>query len=53
MDTSGLATLLEAMRTAHQQGTQLVLCGIQQQPGYLLKVTELDHVFEIDEDPKP
>ena len=53
MDTSGLATLLEAMRTAHQQGTQLVLSGIQQQPGYLLKVTELDHVFEIDEDPKP
>ena len=53
MDTSGLATLLEAMRTACQQGTQLVLCGIQQQPGYLLKVTDLDHVFEIDEDPKP
>jgi anti-sigma B factor antagonist len=51
MDTSGLATLLEAMRTAHQQGTQLVLSGIQQQPGYLLKVTELDHVFEIDEGP--
>jgi anti-anti-sigma factor len=53
MDTSGLATLLEAMRTAHQQGTQLVLSGIQQQPGYLLKVTELDHVFEIDEGPNP
>jgi len=53
MDTSGLATLLEAMRTAHQQGTRLVLSGIQQQPGYLLKVTELDHLFEIDEVPKP
>ena len=53
MDTSGLATLMEAMRTARQQGTRLVLSGIQQQPGYLLKVTELDHVFEIEEDPKP
>ena len=51
MDTSGLATLMEAMRTARQQGTRLVLSGIQQQPGYLLKVTELDHLFEIDEGP--
>jgi anti-sigma B factor antagonist len=53
MDTAGLATLIEAMRTARQQGTRLVLSGIQQQPGYLLKVTELDHLFEIDEGPKP
>ena len=51
MDTSGLATLMEAMRTARQQGTRLVLSGIQQQPGYLLKVTDLDHVFEIDKGP--
>jgi anti-anti-sigma regulatory factor len=42
---------MEAMRTARQQGTRLVLSGIQQQPGYLLKVTDLDHVFEIDEGP--
>ena len=41
MDTSGLATLMEAMRTARQQGTRLVLSGIQQQPRYLLKVTEI------------
>jgi anti-sigma B factor antagonist len=53
MDTAGLATLIEAMRRARQQGTRLVLSGIQQQPGYLLKVTDLDHVFEIDEGPKP
>jgi anti-sigma B factor antagonist len=49
MDTSGLATLVEAMRTARQQGTRLVLSGIQQQPNYLLKVTDLNHVFEIEE----
>ena len=49
MDTSGLATLMEAMRTARQQNTRLVLSGIQQQPRYLLEVTDLDHVFEIEE----
>jgi anti-sigma B factor antagonist len=49
MDTSGLATLMETMRIARQQGTQLVLSGIQNQPRYLLQVTDLDHVFEIEE----
>jgi anti-sigma B factor antagonist len=48
MDTSGLATLMEAMRIARQQGTRLVLGGIQNQPRYLLEVTDLDHVFEIE-----
>jgi anti-sigma B factor antagonist len=49
MDTSGLATLIETMRIARQQGTRLVLSGIQNQPRYLLQVTDLDHVFEIEE----
>jgi anti-sigma B factor antagonist len=49
MDTSGLATLMETMRIARQQGTRLVLSGIQNQPRYLLEVTDLDHVFEIEE----
>ena len=48
MDTSGLATLMEAMRIARRQGTRLVLGGIQDQPRYLLEVTDLDHVFEIE-----
>lgn len=48
MDTSGLAALMEAMGTARQQGTRLVLCGIQEQLRSLLKVTDLDHVFEIE-----
>lgn len=52
MDTSGLATLMEATRTARQQGTRLILSGIQQQPRYLLKVTDLDHVFAIEEGSK-
>ena len=49
IDTSGLATLMEANRTAHQQGTRLVLSGIREQPRYLLKINHLDHVFEIEE----
>jgi anti-sigma B factor antagonist len=51
MDTSGLATLMEAMRSARQQGTRLVLGSIQAQPRYLFKVTNLDHVFGIEEGP--
>jgi anti-sigma B factor antagonist len=49
MDTSGLATLMEAMRNARQQGTRLVLGSIQAQPRYLLNVTDLDHVFGVEE----
>lgn len=49
MDTSGLATLVETMRIGRQQGTRLVLRGIQNQPRYLLETTDLDHVFEIEE----
>jgi anti-anti-sigma regulatory factor len=37
------------MRTARQQGTRLVLCGVQEQPRYLLKVTDLDHIVEIEQ----
>jgi anti-sigma B factor antagonist len=49
MDTSGLATLMEAMKIARQQGTRLILRGIQEQPRSLLKVTDLDQVFEMEE----
>jgi len=49
MDTSGLATLLEALRIAHQKGKRLALRGIQKQPRFLFEATELDHVFEIEE----
>ena len=48
IDTSGLATLMEAMRIARRQGTRLVLSGIQDQPRYLLEITDLDHIFEIE-----
>jgi len=53
MDTSGLATLIEAMRIARKQHTELVLRGIQEQPRYLLKVTDLDRLVPIEEEAKP
>lgn len=52
MDTSGLATLIEAMRIARKQQTELVLRGVQEQPRYLLKVTDLDRLFPIEEEAK-
>ena len=51
MDTSGLATLMEALRSARQPGTRLVLGSIQAQPRYLLKATDLDQVFGVEEAP--
>lgn len=49
MDTSAVATLLEAVRIARRQGTRLVLSGLQGQPGHLLKVGLLHQLFEIIE----
>lgn len=51
MDTSGLATLIESLRIANQQGTRLLLRGIQPQPCHLLKASELDRVLELEEVP--
>jgi anti-sigma B factor antagonist len=53
MDTSGLATLIEAARIARRQRTELVLRGLQEQPRYLFKVTDLDRLFPIEEEAKP
>jgi anti-sigma B factor antagonist len=47
IDTSGLATLVEASRIAHQQGARLVLTGIQGQIRYLFDVSHLDQLFDI------
>ncbi len=48
IDTSGLATLLEAAGKARKQGTRLVLNTIQDQPRYLLEITHLDRLFDIE-----
>jgi anti-sigma B factor antagonist len=48
MDTSCLASLLESLWQAHQQGKATALQGVQDQPRYLFEVTELDHLFEMN-----
>ena len=45
IDSSGLATLMEAMRIAGQQGTRLVLTGVKGQPRYLFCATKFDQIF--------
>jgi len=47
IDTSGLATLVEAVRIARRQGTQMLLGGIHDQPRYLFEISHLDRLFEM------
>ena len=47
IDTSGLATLVEADRIAYKQGTRLILSGLQNQPRFLFDITNLDRLFEM------
>jgi anti-sigma B factor antagonist len=53
IDSSGVATLVEAMRIAAQQGTRLVLAGVRGQPHYLFCATQFDQIFPIVEQAKP
>jgi anti-sigma B factor antagonist len=46
IDTSGLATLVEAARVARGQGTRLVLGGMKDQPRYLFEIAHLERFFE-------
>ncbi len=46
IDTSGLATLVEAARIARGQGTRLTLRGMKDQPLYLFEITHLDRLFD-------
>lgn len=47
IDTSGVATLMEAARIARKQGQQLILAGLHDQPRHFLEVTHLDHLFDV------
>ena len=47
IDTSGLATLVDAARMARQQGTRMFLSGIHDQPRYLIEITHLDRLLEM------
>jgi anti-sigma B factor antagonist len=49
MDTSAVATLLEAVRIARGRGTRLILAGLQGQPAHVLELSLLRRIFEIAE----
>ncbi len=45
MDTSGLATLLEILNTAHERSLRVRLAGVSGQPRKLAELTELEQIF--------
>jgi anti-sigma B factor antagonist len=45
LDTSGVATLLEAARVASAQGVRLRVIGLSGEPRMLAQITELDVIF--------
>jgi anti-sigma B factor antagonist len=47
IDTSGLATLVEAARIAREQGSRLLLSSMQAQPSYLFEITSLNRFFDM------
>ena len=47
IDTSGVATLVEATRIARKQGSRLILEGLHDQPQDLLGIGHLDRLFDV------
>lgn len=47
MDSSGVATLVEAMQISRKQSTSLVLCGLQDKVRSIFEIARLDMVFKI------
>lgn len=47
MDSSGLATLVESMRTAKGHGTEMVLCGMNDKVRAIFEIARLHHFFTI------
>jgi anti-sigma B factor antagonist len=50
MDSSGVATLVEAMQVARRSSTRLVLCGLQDKVRSIFEIARLDTVFTIVSD---
>ena len=46
LDTSAVATLLEAVRIARRQGTRLLLSSLSGQPQRLFAAAQLDPLFD-------
>lgn len=49
MDSSGIATLVEALQHARRTGTQMVLCGMKERVRSIFEIARLDTVFTIVE----
>jgi anti-sigma B factor antagonist len=47
MDSSGVATLVEAMQVARRQGGKLILCQLQDKVRSIFEIARLDMVFTI------
>jgi anti-sigma B factor antagonist len=45
MDSSGVATLVEAVQRSRTQQTTLVLCGLQERVRSVFEIAKLDKVF--------
>lgn len=50
MDSSGLATLVEAMRTSKTAGATMVLCGMNTKVRAIFEIARLDQFFTIVDD---
>jgi len=50
MDSSGVATLVEAMQKAMRSQTKLVLCGMEDKVRSIFEIARLDAVFTIVDD---
>ena len=49
MDSSGVATLVEAMQVARRGGSKLILCALQDKVRSIFEIARLDMVFAIVE----
>ncbi len=47
MDSSGLATLVECMRTAKSNQTEMILCGMNDRVRAIFEIARLDQFFII------
>jgi len=47
MDSSGVATFVEAMQRARGAGSELILCGLQERVRSIFEIARLDMVFTI------
>lgn len=47
MDSSGVATLVEALQIARRENITLVLCGLQDKVRSVFEIARLDSVFKI------